>query len=207
MNRALAAVALAVLPLSAGCGGGKQVSSSTTAEAPATTTAAPTTVATPAGPAALQGEAATKAAGDIPDNQVFIAFRGSAFTIKFPEGWAQTGNGSHVTFRDKNNIVRIVIAASGAATPAEMRTELASLHGVKVTSRPTAMTIGGAPAVKATYESVSPPNPVTGKSVTLTVDRYELAAGGHRAIVDLGTPVGVDNVDAYRLMIQSLRLK
>jgi len=29
----------------------------------------------------------------------------------------------------------------------------------------------------------------------------------HRATVDLGTPVGVDNVDAYRLMIQSLRLK
>jgi len=47
----------------------------------------------------------------------------------------------------------------------------------------------------------------SGKSVTLTVDRYELATGGRRATVDLGTPVGVDNVDAFRLMIQSLRLK
>jgi hypothetical protein len=32
-----------------------------------------------------------------------------------------------------------------------------------------------------------------------------LASGGKRAVVDLGTPKGVDNVDAYRLMIQSFR--
>jgi hypothetical protein len=48
---------------------------------------------------------------------------------------------------------------------------------------------------------------VTGKSVKLIVDRYELGRGGTRATVDLGTPVGVDNVDAYRLMIQSFRLR
>ena len=29
--------------------------------------------------------------------------------------------------------------------------------------------------------------------------------GGKEAIVDLATPVGVDNVDAYRLMIESFR--
>ena len=64
----------------------------------------------------------------------------------------------------------------------------------------------GRAAVAATYTTTSAPNPVTGKKVTLTVDRYELGHGGRRAIVDLGTPVGVDNVDAYRLMIESLRL-
>lgn len=212
MNRALAAAALAVLPLVAGCGGGKQVTSSTTtatsaAPAATTTAVAPTTTAAPPGPAALQGEAATKAAGDIPDNQVFISFSDSAFSMKLPEGWAQTGSGSNVIFRDKNNIVRVVIAAGGSPTPAEVRKELLSLHGVKLTSKPQATTVGGTPAVKASYESISPPNPVTGKSVTLTVDHYVLATRGHRAIVDLGTPVGVDNVDAYRLMIQSLRLK
>jgi hypothetical protein len=41
--------------------------------------------------------------------------------------------------------------------------------------------------------------------VTLTVDRYVLAKSGKRAVVDLGTPVGVDNVDAYRMMIESFR--
>jgi hypothetical protein len=35
--------------------------------------------------------------------------------------------------------------------------------------------------------------------------RYYLARGGKTAVVDLGTPVGVDNVDAYRLMIESFR--
>jgi hypothetical protein len=44
---------------------------------------------------------------------------------------------------------------------------------------------------------------VTGKRVTLIVDRYEFAKGGRLAVVDLGTPKGVDNVDAYRLMIES----
>lgn len=210
MNRASAAAALALLPLCAGCGAGKHVSpaTATTTKAP-TTAAAPTTTAAtaPPAPGALQGEAATQAAGDIPDNQVFIVFADPAFTMKVPEGWAQTGGGSKVTFRDKNNIVRVVIAPGSAPTPALVRGELASLHGVTVTGAPVTTTVAGRPSVKATYRTTSPPNAVTGKSVTLTVDRYALALGGRRATVDLGTPVGVDNVDAYRLMIRSLRLK
>jgi hypothetical protein len=46
---------------------------------------------------------------------------------------------------------------------------------------------------------------VTGKRVTLLVDRYQLASAGKTATVDLGTPKGVDNVDAYRMMIESFR--
>jgi hypothetical protein len=61
--------------------------------------------------------------------------------------------------------------------------------------------------VKVSYTTQSAPNPVTGKRVTLMVDRYELAKGGKRATVDLATPTGVDNVDAYRMMIQSFRWK
>jgi hypothetical protein len=67
------------------------------------------------------------------------------------------------------------------------------------------MTISGAPVWKVTYTTESAPNPVTGKRVTLLVDRYYLARNGKEAIVDLGTPKGVDNVDAYRLMIESFR--
>ena len=39
----------------------------------------------------------------------------------------------------------------------------------------------------------------------LVVDRYYLPRAGKHAVVDLGTPQGVDNVDAYRLMIESFR--
>jgi hypothetical protein len=59
-------------------------------------------------------------------------------------------------------------------------------------------------AVRAVYTTESAPNPVTGKRVLLIVDRYVLpGSGGRIATVDLGTPRGVDNVDAYRMMIES----
>jgi hypothetical protein len=67
------------------------------------------------------------------------------------------------------------------------------------------ITLKSGPAVKATYTTQSAPNPVTGKQVTLMVDRYVLAHGGRVAVVDLGTPVGVDNVDAYKKMIESFK--
>jgi len=155
----------------------------------------------------LTGEAGSAATGDIPDNQVFLVFRDGAagYSMKYPEGWAQTGAGRAVTFRDKNNIVRILIAAGTHPTTASVAAQLRKLTGAHVSAPPRSMTIGSAPAVKVVYTTESARNPVTGKRVTLTVDRYYLARGGKEAIVDLGTPVGVDNVDAYRLMIESFR--
>jgi hypothetical protein len=125
--------------------------------------------------------------------------------MKYPEGWAQRGGGKALTFRNKNNIVRVVVVNGTAPTTATVHGELASLKGARVKSGPMHMTISGAPALKVTYTTVSSPNAVTGKRVTLIVDRYYVWHRGKRAIVDLGTPVGVDNVDAYRLMIQSFR--
>jgi hypothetical protein len=188
----------------AACGSKQATPPATTTTAPAPTTHA---TATTTGPGALQAEVAATGAGDIPDNQVFVTYSGKSFSMKSPEGWTQSGSGDNVTFRDKNNIVRIVIAAGSAPTVASVRQELATLKGAKATGAPTKLTLSGLPAVKATYTTTSAPNAVTGKRLTLTVDRYELAKNGRRGIVDLGSPVGVDNVDAYRLMVQSLRLK
>jgi pyrimidine operon attenuation protein/uracil phosphoribosyltransferase len=67
------------------------------------------------------------------------------------------------------------------------------------------MQLPGGPGYRVVYSTESAPNAVTGKRVTLVVDRYYLGRGNRRAIVDLGTPQGVDNVDAYRLMIESFR--
>src|SRR5258705_13269978 len=141
-------------------------------------------------PAPLQPEPGATAAGDIPDNQVFVRYRNAqgGYSLKYPEGWAQQGAGARVTFRDKNNIVRVVIEA-GAHAPKS--------------AQPVTLRTGK--AFKVVYRSISAPNPVTGKRVTLTVDRYYLPHGSKEAIVDLGTPVGVDNVDAYRLMVESFR--
>ena len=51
----------------------------------------------------------------------------------------------------------------------------------------------------------SPPDPVTGKSVPSMVDRYYVPGTNGLAIVSLSTPNGVDNVDAFRQMIQSFK--
>jgi hypothetical protein len=192
----------------AGCGGGSHAA----ATAPATTTTAAATpsvsaTTTAGGPGALQAEANAAAAGDIPDNQVFLVFHNAqaGYSMKYPEGWAQYGSGKAVVFRDKNNIVRIDVGSGPAPSVATIARELRRLKGAHVVSAPQALQLAGIRAYKVVYSTESAPNAVTGKRVTLIVDRYYLAHGSRRAVVDLGTPQGVDNVDAYRLMIESFR--
>ena len=206
------AVLAAVAAAGCGSGGHKAVApptAATTTRATPPATTHPSTTTTPAstGPGALQAEANSAAAGDIPDNQVFLVFVNHAarYSMKYPEGWAQQGSAGQVTFRDKNNIVRIVVGRGAVPTRASVRADVARLGSAKVESPPQALTISGRPALKVVYSTESAPNAVTGKRVKLVVDRYYLWQGGRRAVVDLGTPVGVDNVDAYRLMIQSFR--
>jgi asparagine N-glycosylation enzyme membrane subunit Stt3 len=158
-------------------------------------------------PGALQAEANATAAGDIPDNQVFLVFRNgaAAYNIKYPEGWAQQGKGNRVTFRDKNNIVRVIVGAAATPTKASVQADVRRLSGVQIRTAAHSTTIAGKPAFKVVYSTESAPNAVTGKRLKLVVDRYYLWQAGRRAVIDLGTPQGVDNVDAYRLMIESFR--
>jgi hypothetical protein len=205
MKPILALLAL-VAVVAAGCGGSKNAATppTTTAPPPATTSTTTTTTGS-ASPSPLQAEAKAAATGDVPDNQVFLRFADPAagYSMKYPEGWAKQGSGSTVTFRDKNNIVRIVVKPGGAVTPADAKHDLAAVTGATITTGPSTTTISGHPAVKVSYTTQSAANAVTGKRLTLVVDRYYLWHAGKRAVVDLGTPQGVDNVDAYRLMIES----
>jgi hypothetical protein len=194
----------------AGCGSSGHSAATTTSAQPtssASTTTTPTTTstATPqSGPDALQAEANSAAAGDIPDNQVFLVFRNghAGYSMKYPEGWAQQGSGNGVVFRDKNNIVRVVVGRGVAPRRAMVDRGLREVH---VVSARQTISVSGKPALKVVYSTESAPNAVTGKRVTLVVDRYYLWTKGRRAVVDLGTPQGIDNVDAYRLMIESFR--
>jgi hypothetical protein len=188
-THALAAVLLGAAL--AGCGGGGGKSASST-------------------PRALSAEANAAATGDIPDNQVFLTLvnRLGGYSIKYPEGWTQRGGGADLTLADKNNLVHITVGRGSLPSPAEVGTQLARLRRTTpslAAHPPAAVTINGRPAVKVTYTTESAANPVTGKRVVLMVDRYVLARGGRRAVIDLGTPTGVDNVDAYRMMIESFR--
>lgn len=165
----------------------------------------------PGGAGLLTAETQSAATGDIPDNQVFITYTNARprFSISTPEGWARKGSGTDVTFADKNNRVHIVIApGSQTVSAASVAAELARLRAAEPTlafTPPAGMRVSAGEAIKSTYTTRSAPNPVTGKQVVLIVDRYELTGPGGRATIDLGTAKGVDNVDAYRKMINSFR--
>ena len=208
MRIVLASVAAVLAVALAGCGGTSHTAATTAATTQATTAPSVVPTTTAAGsPGALQAEANAAAAGDIPDKQVFLVFRNAraGYSVKYPEGWAQYGSGKAVVFRDKNNIVRIDVGSGPTPTVATIRHELRRLKGAHVVSAPQPLQLAGSRAYRVVYSTESAPNAVTGKRVTLVVDRYYLAHGSRRAVVDLGTPQGVDNVDAYRLMIESFR--
>jgi hypothetical protein len=62
----------------------------------------------------------TSPAGDIPDNQAYVAYRppGGGYSVKVPEGWARTAKGGAVTFTDKLNAIRMEsVPASGPLPP------------------------------------------------------------------------------------------
>jgi hypothetical protein len=197
-------VLIAVLLLAAGCGGSSNTSATSSSSASAAAGAPPE------GGTALAADARSAATGDIPDTQNFLTLKAPRLRISmlYPEGWAVREAASAVSITDKNNLVRISLSRGAAATIASVQAQLAALKQATpalTAGQPQTISLKSGPAVKAIYTTQSPPNPVTGKQVTLTVDRYVLAHGGRVAVVDLGTPVGVDNVDAYRRMIESFR--
>jgi hypothetical protein len=188
--------------LAAGCGSGTTSSN--------VSSSAPSAGSNQASGGALAADAKSAVTGDIPDNQNFLTYRNASprFSMVYPEGWTVKQAKDGVTFKDKNNLVRIALASGLAPTTATAQAQLAALKRSDPTlipGAPRAITIKSGPAVKITYTTQSTPNPVTGKSVTLMVDRYELAHGGRVATIDLGTPTGVDNVDAYKRMIASYK--
>jgi hypothetical protein len=154
-------------------------------------------------------------AGDIPDNQVFVPYTPAdgRFTVTVPEGWARTTDGTAVVFTDKFNSVRIeAVSRPQAPTTTSVTTDelpaLRSLPGF----RPGAVTSAHRTAgevVLITYETSSPPDPVTGKRITESVERYDYwqegIHGGIEAVLTLSGPKGADNVDPWRTVTDSFR--
>jgi hypothetical protein len=205
LRKASPALLVAVLLVVSGCGS----SSKTTAASSASASAGGTTA--PAGGAALAADAKSAATGDIPDSQNFLTLKDPRLHVSmlYPEGWTvQEGGATGVSIKDKNNLVRIALSRGSAPTTASVQAQLAALArstpGLTV-GPAKALSLKSGPAVKASYTTQSAQNPVTGKQVTLKVDHYVLSHGGRVAVVDLGSPVGVDNVDAYRRMIESFK--
>jgi hypothetical protein len=148
--------------------------------------------------------------GDIPDNQVFIAFTSSdgVYTVKVPEGWARTEAGGVVTFTDKYNSIALQSSAAAAAPTVESMTS----NGLSdVASDPTFALIDVQPVTRksgtgvlATFEIGSAPNSVTGKKALLAVERYAFFNNGTVVTMTLSGAKGADNVDPWRIVSDSL---
>jgi hypothetical protein len=176
MAISLVSVLIATSLLAAGCGGSG--SSTSTASKTSTSGEGQSTEGREVGSGVVPSEAQSAATGDIPDNQTFLLFHdpGAGYSIRYPEGWARKGSGNEVTFQEKANVIQVSV---GKGAP----------HSKQ--------------GVKTTYSRMSAPDPVTGKRLRIVIDRYEYGNQGKVAVLELVTPVGVDNVDAYRMISKS----
>ena len=166
-------------------------------------------------PASLVGPQPSEPAGgttggDIPDNAVFLTYRGAnpIFSIQYVEGWQVTSRPDGVVIRDKDSSETVAIVALQSDVAGYVRsTDLPALQaqaGFQLIKQDT-VKVGGSTYVHLAYNQISPPDSVTGKQVPQTVDRYYVAGPNGLAKVSLATPHGVDNVDAFRQMIGSFR--
>ena len=187
---AVAALGLAAaLATLAACGGDSGTSSK------ATTT---TTLAADASPA-----------GDIPDTQAYVPYQPSSgrYTLTVPEAWARTDTTNGALFVDKFNSARIEsIAPADEPTVASVTT-----HDVPLLVRDGAVLHGkvanvlrkAGPAVRVAYTQNGQPDAVTGKTVPLSVERYEFWRGGTLVTITLSGAKGADNVDPWRTVTNS----
>lgn len=162
-------------------------------------------------PATTAPAAESNPPGDIADNQVFVDYTApdGSFTVKYPEGWARTDTvAGTVAFSDGFNGMTLAphlgfyqsdeaFARSVEIPQIASTTPGFALGSVSTVQRP------AGPVLLITYRADSPPSPVTGKSVTLAVQRYEFSKLGRGVVVTLSAPVGADNVDPWRVVTDS----
>jgi hypothetical protein len=217
----LASVALVV----AACGGsatptprtpgpaaGSSTAPSTSGQASASAAGGASSTPADTSPAESQAPDASggTTSGDVPDNAVYLTYHQATlgFSIKYVEGWQVTTQADGVVIRDKDSSETVTMVRTTADPAAYASgTDLPSLQaqaGFKLIKQDT-VKVGAQTYVHIACHIPSPPDPVTGKQVPLTVDRYYVPGSGSIAVVSLASPDGVDNVDAFRLMIESFK--
>ena len=147
------------------------------------------------------------AAGDVPDNAVFLTYRSAAwqFSIQYVEGWQVTTQSDGVVIRDKDSSEIVAVTQLPPDLAAWVRsTDLPNLRSQPgfALVKQNRVRVGSATLIHLVYHELAAPDPVTGKQVPSTVDRFYLPGPG-LAVISLSTPDGVDNVDAFRQMIGS----
>ena len=147
------------------------------------------------------------ATGDVPDNAIFLTYKDRTyhFSIQYVEGWQVAPQPDGVTIADKDSSEKVLVVPG--ADPATYLTavdlpNLQGQQGFKLLKQDR-VRVKGHTYDHLQYLGVSDPDPVTGKQVPSTMERYYVPGPGQLAVVTLSTPDGVDNVDAFRQMIES----
>ncbi|MGI8511053.1 MAG: hypothetical protein ACR2NH_00305 [Solirubrobacteraceae bacterium] len=151
-------------------------------------------------------------AGDIPDDQAFVAYspRGSGFSLRVPEGWSRSASGAAVTFTDKLNAIRMETVSArapltrGEAARSEVPKLSRTVRGFAPLTVSTVKRAAGS-AVRVTYMADAKPNPVTGKAGRDAVERYFFFHKGKNVVLTLSGPKGANNVEPWKIVTESLR--
>jgi hypothetical protein len=151
-------------------------------------------------------------AGDIPDNQAYVAYApsGGGYSVKIPEGWSRTSSGGAVTFTDKLNFIRMesTPAPRPPSVASAKRTVLPklaqSVKGFKA-GHVSAVSRHAGRALRITYLADAPANAVTARTNRDAVERYVFFHNGKDVVLTLSGPKGADNVDPWRIVTDSLR--
>ena len=166
-------------------------------------------------PASASGATASEppgstTSGDVPDNAVFLSYKGAnpGFSIQYVEGWQVTPEPDGVIIRDKDSSETVAVVAPQSDVAGYVAsTDLSALQaqpGFRLIKQDT-VKAGSVGYLHLAFHLTSPPDSVTGKQVPQTIDRYYVPGPNGLAIVSLATPDGVDNIDAFRQMIESFR--
>jgi len=147
--------------------------------------------------------------GDIPDTATYLRFHTRAYSVEYVEGWVRrslSSGGLRVSDIDSYEMVTMQARPSQPLVkyvrgPGTLRSSKEYRHFVKKAVTPISLPAGA--SMRLSFRALSQPDPVTGKQVTLAIDRYYISGKHHLAVVTLATPVGVDNVDAFRRIARS----
>jgi hypothetical protein len=140
---------------------------------------------------------------------VFLTYRSAAwqFLVQYVEGWQVTTRPDGVEIRDKDSseVVSVVQLPNDVAAWVAS-TDLPSLKSQRGFSlvKQNRVKVGALTLIHLVYHALSAADPVTGKQVASTIDRFYVP-GPALAVISLATPDGVDNVDAFRQIIGSFR--
>jgi hypothetical protein len=177
-----------------------------------TDTAAPTAEPGATGSPEPDATSGTTTGGDIPDNAVFLTYDDAThgFAIQYVEGWQVTPTSDGVVIQDKDSSETVQIVPPVSDVKAYIQnTDLPALQqtdGFRLLAQDT-LKVHGKQIDHLSYQQLSPPDPVTGKRLPSLVDRYYVPGANGLAVVSLSTPKGVDNVDAFKQMIESFTWK